>query len=54
MATAGSCGNVIAKKAPQAICAQDRFDVMQKMNRATYKARAAEAKQFQADGLHPI
>jgi transposase len=41
---------VIAKKASQAIHVLDRFHVMQKMNRAIDKVRAAEVKQLKADG----
>ena len=45
---------VIAKKASQAIHVLDRFHVMQKMNRAIDKVRAAEVKQLKADGYEPI
>lgn len=45
---------VIAKKASQAIHVLDRFHIMQKMNQAIDKVRAAEAKRLAADGYEPV
>jgi len=45
---------VIAKKAPQAVHVLDRFHIMQRMNKALDKVRAAEVKQLLADGYEPV
>jgi len=45
---------VIAKKAPQAVHVLDRFHIIQKMNKAVDKVRAAEARQMKADGYEEI
>ncbi len=45
---------VIAKKAPQAVHVLDRFHIVQHMNKALDKVRAAEVKQLFADGYEPI
>jgi transposase len=45
---------VIAKKASQAIHVLDRFHIMQTMNKALDKVRAAEVKQLKEDGYEPI
>lgn len=45
---------VIAKKAPRAVHVLDRFHIVQRMNKALDKVRAAEVKQLLADGYEPI
>jgi len=45
---------VIAKKASQAIHVLDRFHIMQTMNKALDKIRAAEVRQLKEDGYEPI
>lgn len=45
---------VIAKKAPQAIHVLDRFHIVQRMNKAMDKVRAAEIKQLEEDGYEPV
>jgi transposase len=45
---------VIAKKVPQAVHVLDRFHIMQRMNKALDKVRAAEVKQLHADGYEPV
>ncbi len=45
---------VIAKKAPQAVHVLDRFHIMQRMNKALDKVRAAEVKQLREDGYEPV
>lgn len=45
---------VIARKAGQAVHVLDRFHLVQRINTAIDKVRAAEAKQLQADGYEPV
>ncbi len=45
---------VIAKKASQAVHVLDRFHIMQRMNKAIDKVRAAEVKQLKAQGYEPL
>ena len=45
---------VIAKKAPEAVHVLDRFHIMQRMNKALDKVRAAEVKQLKEDGYEPV
>ncbi len=40
---------VIAKKTPEAVHVLDRFHIMQRMNKALDKVRAAEIKQLQSE-----